>query len=99
MLSDWIVTYDICEPKRLRLVFRIMKGYGDHLQYSVFRCALDRTRLALLKHALLEVINEWEDQVLFVYLGPLNEQSRKKRRVRSIGRPMSIPPSREVPIF
>lgn len=98
MKGDFIVTYDICDPARLRLVFRTMKGYGDHLQYSVFRCALDRTRMTLLKQALLDIINEWEDQVLFIYLGPLNEKSHKRRRIRSIGKPMDMP-VREAKIF
>src|SRR5690606_35574631 len=45
MRTAYVVTYDICEPKRLRRVYRIMLGYGDHLQYSVFRCELtDRER-------------------------------------------------------
>ena len=33
-------TYDICEDKRLAKVYKIMRGYGDHLQYSVFECQL-----------------------------------------------------------
>ncbi len=98
MRGDFIVTYDICDPTRLRQVFKTMKGYGDHLQYSVFRCALDRTRFTLLKQALLDIINEWEDQVLFIYLGPVSERSHKKRRIRSIGRPMDTL-VREVKIF
>jgi len=27
----YLVTYDICDPKRLRKVYRLMRGYGDHL--------------------------------------------------------------------
>jgi CRISPR-associated protein Cas2 len=36
----YVVTYDISDKKRLRKVFRLMRGYGDHLQLSVFRCEL-----------------------------------------------------------
>jgi len=38
----YIIMYDIADDKRLRLVFKIMRGYGDHLQYSVFRCELSK---------------------------------------------------------
>jgi CRISPR-associated protein Cas2 len=34
-----LVCYDICEPKRLRRVHKVMKGFGEPWQYSVFFCA------------------------------------------------------------
>jgi CRISPR-associated protein Cas2 len=37
MRQGYIVTYDVCNPKRLRKVFKTMQGYGEHLQLSVFR--------------------------------------------------------------
>ena len=40
------------------------------LQYSVFECPLDATRLAELKAELHPLLNHEEDQVLFVSLGP-----------------------------
>lgn len=88
MLRDWIVAYDICDDKRRARVLKIMKGHGDHLQYSVFRCALDRMRLTNLKRALLEIINEWEDQVLFIHLGVVKDAPTSKRRVQAIGLPL-----------
>ncbi|NLE47060.1 MAG: CRISPR-associated endonuclease Cas2 [Sandaracinaceae bacterium] len=30
-MKTYIVTYDISDPKRLRKVFQILRGYGDHL--------------------------------------------------------------------
>src|SRR5437870_5051974 len=40
MRTCYIVAYDIADPKRLQRVHRTMRGYGDPLQYSVFRCIL-----------------------------------------------------------
>ena len=40
MRTSYLVCYDICDDKRLRKVFQTMRGYGDHLQYSVFECQL-----------------------------------------------------------
>ncbi len=38
MRQSYLVCYDICDDKRLRKVFKVMRGFGDHLQYSVFEC-------------------------------------------------------------
>ena len=34
----YIVAYDISDPRRWRRVFRLMNGYGEWLQLSVFQC-------------------------------------------------------------
>jgi CRISPR-associated protein Cas2 len=66
----YLVSYDICQPKRLRRVARALEGFGVRLQYSVFECALDAMRLAKLKAELQDLVKHDEDQVLFVSLGP-----------------------------
>jgi CRISPR-associated protein Cas2 len=66
----YLVSYDICDPKRLRRVARTLEGFGVRLQYSVFECPLDGTRLAQLKAELQALLNHEEDQILFVSLGP-----------------------------
>ncbi len=66
----YLVSYDICDPKRLRKVARSLEGFGVRLQYSVFECPLDAMRLAKLKAELQALMNHDEDQVLFVSLGP-----------------------------
>ncbi len=84
MRQAYVVTYDICEPKRLRRVYRILLGYGDHLQYSVFRCELtDRERVEL-EGRLGDVIHHREDQVLFVDIGP--SDGRARTCIEALGR-------------
>ena len=49
MRRCYLVCYDIRNAKRLRRVFKLMKGYGEHWQYSIFFCVLkpiDRVRHA-----------------------------------------------------
>ena len=41
MRSVYLVTYDIRDDKRLRKVFKTLRNWGDHLQYSVFECQLN----------------------------------------------------------
>lgn len=84
-----IVTYDIANPKRLRRVFRTLKGFGDHLQLSVFRCDIDALRRIHLEATLSEIIHHGEDQVIFIDLGPADGRAH---RVTSIGQ--ALPPGR-----
>lgn len=70
MRQRYIVTYDIADPARLRKVFRLLKGYGEHLQLSVFRCDLTSLTLAKMKAELTAEIHAQHDQVLIVDVGP-----------------------------
>jgi CRISPR-associated protein Cas2 len=87
MRSSYLVTYDIADDKRLRMVFKTMRAYGDHLQFSVFECQLTAADLARLKGELSGIIHHTEDQVLFVYLGPA--EGRGDRAITSLGKPYS----------
>ena len=81
--TNYIVTYDICDPKRLRRVFRTCKDYGLHLQLSVFECDLTPMEKVEFERKLGELINQDEDQVLFIDLGP--SVGRGERTISSLG--------------
>lgn len=85
MRTTYLVCYDISNDKRLRKVFKTCRNYGDHLQYSVFECDLNDTEMVKLERELGEIINQLEDQVLFVALGPA--ESRGQRIIRALGLP------------
>ena len=85
MRTSYLVAYDISNDKRLRHVFQIMRGYGDHLQYSIFECQLSHFDLVNLRIELSSVIHSDEDQVLFVNLGPA--EGRGDRVITALGRP------------
>ena len=84
MRIRYIVSYDICDPKRLRRVFRTMKGYGDPLQCSVFQCDLSPSERVLMIEALSAIINNREDQVMLINIGPA--ESRGRQSIETIGR-------------
>ncbi len=65
-----LVAYDITEPKRLRRVHKVVRDFGDPLQYSIFLCALSRKDAAVLETRLAKAMNQAEDQVMFLDLGP-----------------------------
>lgn len=85
MRNTYIVCYDIADPKRLRSVFKTMRGWGGHLQYSIFECQLTRMDVARLKARLSELIHHTEDQVLFVDLGP--SRGRGEKVISALGKP------------
>jgi CRISPR-associated protein Cas2 len=87
MRMSYLVCYDICDEKRLRCVFKTMRAYGDHLQYSVFECQLTPMDLARCRADLAEIIDHKEDQVLFVNLGPA--EGRGDRVITALGKAYS----------
>lgn len=87
MRNSYLVCYDISDDKRLRQVFKTMRGYGDHLQYSVFECQLTPMDLTRCRNQLSEIIHHDEDQVLFVNLGPA--EGRGDRVITALGKPYS----------
>lgn len=84
MRTSYLVCYDICD-ERLRKVFQTMRGYGDHLQYSVFECQLTKSDLVRCRAELDKIIYHTEDQVLFVNLGPAD--GRGDRVIAALGKP------------
>ncbi len=85
MRNIYLVTYDICDPKRLRKVYKTMRNWGDHLQYSVFECQLSPEDFVRLKAELSQIVMHNVDQVLFVNLGPAG--GRGERVIEAIGKP------------
>jgi CRISPR-associated protein Cas2 len=87
----YIVAYDIADQKRWRRVFRLMKGFGDWLQFSVFQCRLSAQRHAELVALLDGVIHHSDDHVVFMDIGPADHVMP---RVVSLGKAFS-PVARE----
>ncbi len=83
-----VVSYDISDAKRWRHVYRIMRGFGEHMQLSVFLCdlpAIDRVRMVA---ALEGVIDHQEDQVLVIDLGPT--ESSPVKSIAALGRSLDV---------
>ncbi|MEX2140451.1 MAG: CRISPR-associated endonuclease Cas2 [Pirellulales bacterium] len=62
-----LVSYDVRNSKRLRRVAKKLEGYGSRVQFSVFRCRLDREALEKLHWELNEIMHE-EDDLLVIPL-------------------------------
>ncbi len=92
MRNRYIVSYDIADPKRLRRVHRTMRGFGDPLQYSVFRCDLSPSERVLLLEALTPLLHHREDQVMLINLGPTD--GRGQETIETLGRALTSEPER-----
>ena len=96
MRQAYIVTYDVCDPKRLRKVFKVLSGYGDHLQLSVFRCELSARELLEMRVKLSRAIHHDHDQILFVDIGPID--GRGAGSITALG-VSYVPPERRVVVL
>lgn len=79
----YIVTYDISDDRRWRAIFKLMHGYGEWLQLSVFQCRLTRARQLELEHRLGNLMSMSEDHVMVIDIGPAESV---QPRVRSLGK-------------
>lgn len=80
----YLIAYDISDDRRRTAVFKTLLSYGDHLQYSVFVCALGVVELARLRDRLGGLIDGREDQVIVADLGP--DGAGAESVVESLGR-------------
>lgn len=69
MITRYLVSYDIADPDRLRRVHGVVKATAERVQDSVYEALLSERERVLLEERLLAVMNQKEDQVMFVSLG------------------------------
>ncbi len=77
-LKFYIVSYDITDEKRLSKVRNTLKGYGYRLQYSVYRCDIEEKDMIILTSELEDIINNNEDGIMVIDLGPTGNTSKNK---------------------
>ena len=65
----YLVSYDISNDKRRTKTFKTLCAEGDHLQYSVFLCELNKRELVELRGRLDQIIHHREDQIILLDLG------------------------------
>jgi len=79
-MKSWhLISYDVRDPKRLRLAARKLAAYGTRVQYSMFRCRLDRETLEKLRWELSQIL----DPVDSLLVMPICAQCTSKVPVHS----------------
>jgi CRISPR-associated protein Cas2 len=84
----FLIAYDIADPKRLRRICKIMEGYGDRMQYSVFISDLNPSELLHTRTEVEEQMLMTEDSVMIVDLGDVADA-----RFLFVGRRRPLPSS------
>ncbi len=88
MRNLYLVAYDISDPKRLRKIFKTMKGYGTRIQYSVFYCYLSNKEKVILIAYIDDIIDHKSDRVIIVNLG--SEERSTEEKIEFLGQKMNI---------
>lgn len=86
MRRCYLVCYDISDPKRLRRIHKVLKGYGEAWQFSIFFCTLKEIDRVRLQTDLEEHMNQKEDQAMIIDLGSNEKEARAAATV--IGHPL-----------
>ena len=86
MRRAFLICYDIRDDKRLRRVFKVCKGYGEHWQFSIFFAILKPIDRVRLQAELEEEMNLALDQCLIIDLGENIDQARERACV--LGQPL-----------
>ncbi len=63
----YLITYDISQTKRRNKIFKELKNYGKHVQFSVFECDLDKKRYLELYGKLMKLMGDCEDGNIRIY--------------------------------
>jgi CRISPR-associated protein Cas2 len=92
-MDSYLVSYDICDPKRLRKVATVCEDFGMRKQYSVFLCRLSATDFVRLRSRLYDLLKLDEDQVLFIPLC-----AKCVNAIEALGRPTEAHNARDVVI-
>ncbi|NJP12630.1 MAG: CRISPR-associated endonuclease Cas2 [Leptolyngbyaceae cyanobacterium RU_5_1] len=77
----YMICYDIRDPKRWRRAHQLLKGYGETLQYSIFRCRLSARDREKLRWELEQILTT-EDSLLIAGLC-----NRCVERIQACNRP------------
>ena len=64
---DYLICYDIRDSKRWRKAYKLLKGYGETLQYSIFRVRLTPRDREKLRWQLEQILTD-EDTLLIAGL-------------------------------
>ena len=61
----YVIAYDIPNDKRRTKLHKLLSGFGQWTQYSLFECHLNDKQYLKLRHRLDTLINAAEDSIRF----------------------------------
>jgi CRISPR-associated protein Cas2 len=67
LLMYLVVSYDIHDDKRRHRIHKVLKNFGERIQFSVFECDLTKEQLLRMQHALKRIIKEEDQDSVYFY--------------------------------
>lgn len=89
MKSIYLVAYDVTLDGRRTKIHTKLKGYGEALQFSLFRCSLTSIELMRMRGELWELLDHATDRILVIDLGP--DDGRGRAALEAWGKPLEDP--------
>lgn len=86
-----VVAYDVTDDRRRNRVAKVLEAHGDRLQYSVFVVDAKSAKLLRLKVKLGGILDTGADSVVFIDLGPRNQDG--EGRLDFVGVRRTLTPS------
>ncbi len=80
MRKWYLVSYDVRDEKRLRKTAKLLEGYGQRVQFSVFRCLLSDRQVERLRWELAQRM-EPSDSLLIIGLCSACVNSIRKKNL------------------
>jgi CRISPR-associated protein Cas2 len=62
---NWLIAYDIGEPRRLKRVHRLLREHATPVQYSVFATRCSPAKIGVIRAGVAKLIAPREDDVRF----------------------------------
>lgn len=63
-----LISYDIPQNRRRTKVMKLLEGFGEHVQYSVFECRLEDPQVDDLRRRLKRLATK-EDSIRLYFVG------------------------------
>jgi len=82
----YLAAYDVADPKRLRRVLAIVKGYATGGQKSVYECWLSGAERKQLLNSTAQAIREDKDRFLLLRMDP-----RRNTVLLGLAQPLADP--------
>ncbi len=76
--QNFLIMYDINDPKRLRKVAKYLEGYAYRVQLSVYESRMDSQTYRKMKRGLKKLVDDFHDNVLIFPLCDTDWQKRER---------------------
>ena len=86
----FVVSYDVVNDRRRARLHKLLKGYGQRVQRSVFECILDAAAVSSMKEKIHEVIDSKTDSVRYYALCTPCSHKVEVKGIGSISKKKSV---------